>query len=228
MRNNENTTSISELNFLVTEDYFLSIRKKRISEIYFCDDSLPTNLKFKSLKSKSHIISIFFRISKSLQHLTFIILISNDQSNLVWDHCRIKNHTNIQWLRRKISKRHCYLIWENHLSFLTYSLIIVWGDTYATTLNAVVVLQKKAVQIITYSNRDAHSSPLLSQLGLIKLMDLVTIHTAPFLCFNSITIYYLTLLTTSFYLHRLSMGIVLCWHQSQLIILIRSELTRPP
>ena len=118
------------------------------------------------------------------------------------------------------------MIWENHVSFLTYGLI-VWGDTYATTLNAVVVLQKKAVQIITYSNRDAHSSPLFSQLGLIKLMDLVTIHTA-FLCFNSITIYYLTLLTTSFYLYRLSMGIVLCWHQSQLILLIRSELTRPP
>ena len=46
------------------------------------------------------------------------------------------------------------------------------------TLKPVVVLQKKAVRIITFSNRDAHSSPLFSQLGLIKLMDLVTIHTA--------------------------------------------------
>ena len=69
---------------------------------------------------------------------------------------------------------------ESHLSFLTYGLI-VWGDTYATTLNAVVVLQKKAVQIITCSNRDAHSSPLFSQLGLMKLMDLVTINTALFM-----------------------------------------------
>ena len=98
------------------------------------------------------------------------------------------------------------MIWENHLSFLTYGLI-VWGDTCVTTLNTVVVLQKKAVQIITYSNRDAHSSPLFSQLGLIKLMDLVIIHTA-FLCFTSITIYYLRLLTTSFHLYHLSMGIV--------------------
>ena len=64
--------------------------------------------------------------------------------------------------------------------FLTYGLI-AWGNTYATTLKPVVVLQKKAVRIITFSNRDAHSNPLFSQLGLIKLMDLVTIHTALFM-----------------------------------------------
>ena len=43
--------------------------------------------------------------------------------------------------------------------FLTYGLI-AWGNTYATTLKPVVVLQKKAVRIIAFSNRDAHSSPL--------------------------------------------------------------------
>ena len=32
-----------------------------------------------------------------------------------------------------------------------------------------------------FSNRDAHYSPLFSQLGLIKLMALVTIHTALFM-----------------------------------------------
>ena len=64
--------------------------------------------------------------------------------------------------------------------FLTYGLI-AWGNTYATSLKPVVVLQKKAVRIITFSNRDAHSSPLFSQLGLIKLMDLVTTHTALFM-----------------------------------------------
>ena len=37
------------------------------------------------------------------------------------------------------------------------------------------------MRIITYSYCDAHSSPLFSQLGLIKLMDLVTIHTALFM-----------------------------------------------
>ena len=37
------------------------------------------------------------------------------------------------------------------------------------------------MRIITYSNRDVHSSPLFSLLGLIKFMDLVTIHTALFM-----------------------------------------------
>ena len=48
--------------------------------------------------------------------------------------------------------------------FLTYG-VIAWGNTYATTLKPVVVLQKKAVRIIPFSNQDAHSSSLFSQLG---------------------------------------------------------------
>ena len=60
-------------------------------------------------------------------------------------------------------------------------IVVAWGNTYATTLKSVVVLQKKAVRIITFSNRDAHPSLLFPQLGLIKLMDLVTIHTALFI-----------------------------------------------
>lgn len=64
--------------------------------------------------------------------------------------------------------------------FLTYGLI-VWGNTYTTTLKPIVILQKKAVRIITFSKRDAHSSPLFSQLGLIKFMDLVSIQTALFM-----------------------------------------------
>ena len=65
--------------------------------------------------------------------------------------------------------------------FLTYGLI-AWGNIYATTFKPVVVLQKRAVRMITFLiMRDAHSSPLFSQLGLIKLMDLVTIYTALFM-----------------------------------------------
>ena len=36
----------------------------------------------------------------------------------------------------------------NDILLLVTSGLIVWGNTYATTLNPVVVLQKKAVQII--------------------------------------------------------------------------------
>ena len=40
---------------------------------------------------------------------------------------------------------------------------------------------KTAVRIMTFSKRDAHSSPLFSQLGLIKFIDLVSVHFAIFM-----------------------------------------------
>ena len=64
--------------------------------------------------------------------------------------------------------------------FLAYGLV-VWGNTYATTLKPIVTLQKQALRIITFSKRDAQSSPIFSQLGLIKFMDLVTMQTAVFM-----------------------------------------------
>ena len=64
--------------------------------------------------------------------------------------------------------------------FLTYALI-AWGNTYATTLKPVVVLQKKAVRIITFFNEILTLAETSVFTGsLIKLMDLVTIHTALF------------------------------------------------
>ena len=52
--------------------------------------------------------------------------------------------------------------------FLTYGMI-VWGCTYQTNLQPLVVLQKKTVRIITFSKFDEHSSPLFKQLEIIKL-----------------------------------------------------------
>ena len=63
--------------------------------------------------------------------------------------------------------------------FLAYGLV-VWGNTYATTLKPIVTLQKQALRTITFLKRDAQSSPIFSQLGLIKFMDLVTMQTATF------------------------------------------------
>ena len=70
-----------------------------------------------------------------------------------------------------LNQLYCSLVYP----FLTYGLI-AWGNNHATTLNSVVVLKKKAVPIITYSNRNPYSSSLCPQLGLIKLVDLVTIY----------------------------------------------------
>jgi hypothetical protein len=59
--------------------------------------------------------------------------------------------------------------------FLTYG-IIAWGNTYATTLQPLFILQKKAMRIMTFSKYDQHSSPLFKKLKIIKLFDLITFH----------------------------------------------------
>ena len=66
--------------------------------------------------------------------------------------------------------------------FLIYGLL-AWGSTYPTTLKGIVILQKKAVRIITSSKHDAHTctSLLFHQLSILKLSDLVFMHTALFM-----------------------------------------------
>ena len=64
--------------------------------------------------------------------------------------------------------------------FLTYG-IIIWSNTYSTTLQPLYILQKKAVRIMTFSSFDEHSTPLFRLLAIMKLSDLVTFHIALFM-----------------------------------------------
>ena len=65
-------------------------------------------------------------------------------------------------------------------SFLTYG-IIVWGNTYSSNLQPLIILQKKAIRIITFSDFRAHTSPSFKQLSLLKLCDVVELQTALFM-----------------------------------------------
>ena len=68
-------------------------------------------------------------------------------------------------------------------SFLTYA-VLLWGNTYITNLSPLITLQKKAIRIITFSDYRAHTSPLFKMLNLLKLLDIVKLHTGIFmLCF---------------------------------------------
>ena len=59
----------------------------------------------------------------------------------------------------------------------TYSLL-AWERTYDTILRLIILLQKRALRIITFSSYCDHISPLFKSLNLIKLQDLVKILTA--------------------------------------------------
>ena len=76
--------------------------------------------------------------------------------------------------------------------FLTYGLSI-WGNTYSSTLKPFIILQKRAIRIITFSKPDEQSEPLFKELEILKLTDLVILHDALFMYH-----YYYNLLPSSF------------------------------
>ena len=67
-----------------------------------------------------------------------------------------------------------------YILFLTYG-IIIWGNTYKTTLQPIFISQKKAMRIITFSRFNEHSSPLFKSLKIKKFLDLVTFYLAIFM-----------------------------------------------
>ena len=56
--------------------------------------------------------------------------------------------------------------------FLTYG-IIIWGNTYKTTLQPIFILQKREMRLITFSRFDEYCSPLKKSLEIIKFLELV-------------------------------------------------------
>ena len=64
--------------------------------------------------------------------------------------------------------------------FLTYG-VIAYGNTYPTTLKPIYILQKKALQMMTFFKFDEHSSPIFKLLNIIKIFYLVTLHITVFM-----------------------------------------------
>lgn len=75
------------------------------------------------------------------------------------------------------------------LSMLYYSLvypyliygIVVWGHTYESTIKPLLILQKKLIRIMTFSNFKAHTNPIFLKLKLLKLPELVYLYTGLFM-----------------------------------------------
>ena len=64
--------------------------------------------------------------------------------------------------------------------FLIYGLIS-WGNTYSSTTQPLVILQKRAMRMITFSKYHEHSSPIFKHLNIVKLPDLVFLNIAVFM-----------------------------------------------
>ena len=64
--------------------------------------------------------------------------------------------------------------------FLIYG-VLIWGNTYKSNIYPLVILQKKAIRIITFSHFQSHTSPLFKKCNLLKLPDIVYLYTAVFM-----------------------------------------------
>ena len=63
---------------------------------------------------------------------------------------------------------------------LTYCNII-WGNTYTSRLKSLLILQKKAIRIITHSNYRAHTAPLFKALHILNITNINLFQTAHFM-----------------------------------------------
>jgi len=62
---------------------------------------------------------------------------------------------------------------------INYGLIL-WGAASQTSINKIVVLQKKVLRLITKSSYNAHTAPLFNKLRIMKLNDLYEFHLGKF------------------------------------------------
>ena len=87
----------------------------------------------------------------------------------------------ISRLRHTVTKRILLNLYYSLIHpYLTYGLV-AWGNTYNTTLQPLLNLQKKVIRLMTFSQFREHSDPLFYELNILKINDLIKFQTANFM-----------------------------------------------
>ena len=131
--------------------------------------------------SRSH--TFYLHVQHCSGYMAFLGIYIDDKLN--W-----KYHINT--VRSKLSKvaaiiyRASCLINQDGIYMLYCSLFLpyinycseIWGNTYATNVECITVLQKRVVRLICGARRLDHTNPLFKQLGILKFVDLVKFKTS--------------------------------------------------
>ena len=80
------------------------------------------------------------------------------------------------FVNANIFKSIYYALFEAHINYAC----IIWGQNIST-INHLYILQKKALRIINFKERNAHSSPLFHYSKIIKIADKVKIENCLFI-----------------------------------------------
>ena len=87
---------------------------------------------------------------------------------------KVKDFLNVNILK----SIYCALF-ESHINYAC----IIWGQNIST-INRIYILQKKALRIINFKERNAHSSPLFHYSKIIKIADKVKIENSLFIIYQ--------------------------------------------
>ena len=126
----------------------------------------------KIVKQEKSIKYLGIFIDSHLSWKTHIAHMSKKVSRMIGVLSKLRYFTNTEILNQ--------LYYTLIYPFITYGLII-WGNTYITTLVPLIILQKRAVRFIIFSDFHEHSSPLFHALSIIKLVDLIFFYVAMFM-----------------------------------------------
>ena len=108
-----------------------------------------------NLNWKAHIKSVSLKISRSVGVLSKI-------KNIVPDNVLLMLYNSLIL---------------SHLSYCN----LAWGNSYSGHLNAIKLLQKRAVRIITHSNYNSPSIPLFIKMKILPIQELITLNTLVFM-----------------------------------------------
>ena len=113
----------------------------------------------------------------------------------VWIDCNLTRKDHIEFVTKKISKnvgiikriRHC--LPSNVLNTLYNTIILpylsycnlIWANSGPTSLQSLLVLQKKVMRIITASSFKEHALPLFAKLNQLTISDLNALSVATFM-----------------------------------------------
>ena len=172
---NRLSLNIEKTNFVIFHPYNKPLKQK-----------ITLKIQKKAISEKSHVKYLGIKIDASLTWQNHIDCISKN----------ISRATGIMYkIRPFVNKKTMIMLYYSLLfSHLNYA-IEVWGSTQNIYLNRILILQKRAVRLISFCDRRREdfsfpsSDPLFYNLHIHKIQDIFVLRIAKFIfnCLNKIT-----------------------------------------
>ena len=134
--------------------------------------NLQIQINSQAIKNETQIKYLGITLDSHLNWKSHISYISSKIKRSIGIISKARHYVNLDIL---VNLYYCLIY-----PYLTYG-IVAWGHTYQSTTNPLLILQKKALRLITFNNFQAHTNPIFLRLKILKFPDLVFLYTALFM-----------------------------------------------